>query len=92
MANKPEKVVKAGSVRAVIWRNVPKGASGPRSSIAKVVLEVRYRDAAGRWRGTPSLSIPDLPKAILALQEAYAYLMASAEGRTPHWSLERRDS
>jgi hypothetical protein len=45
------------------------------------VLEVRYRDKAGNWKGTNSLSLNDLPKAILALQQAYEYLMREKEER-----------
>jgi hypothetical protein len=42
-----------------------------------VVIEVRFKDKkTGEWKGTNSLSINDIPKAILALQQAYEYLMA----------------
>jgi hypothetical protein len=73
--SKPEKVFKMGAVRASIFRNVivQDGRSVP---LPKVVIEVRYRDKTGEWKGTNSLSINDLPKAISALQQAYEYLLS----------------
>lgn len=70
---KPEIVFKVGAVRASIFRNtvVTNGREVP---LAKVVLEVRYKDKHGQWQGTNSLSLNEVPKAILALNQAYAYL------------------
>ena len=62
----------------------------------KVPLEVRYRDKAGQWKGTNSLALNEIPKAILALQKAYEYLMDHREapsagpngsegGKPPEW-------
>jgi len=71
---KPKKVFKAGPVRASIFRNTAT-KNGKQIHFPKVVLEVRYRDKAGEWKGTNSLGLNDLPKAILALQKAFEYLM-----------------
>lgn len=74
--SKPEKVFKAGAVRAAIFRNeIQRPGEAQPVLLPKVILEVRYRDASGQWQGTSSLSINDLPKAILALEQAYAYLL-----------------
>ena len=75
---KPETVFKIGAVRASIFRNfiVKAGQSIP---LPKVVIEVRYKDKTGQWQGTNSLSLNDLPKAILALQKAFEYLMEHKE-------------
>jgi len=72
---KPEIIFKMGAVRAAVFQNMIQhlGKSVP---LPKVVLEVRYRDKAGNWQGTNSLSINDLPKAISALQKAYEYLLS----------------
>lgn len=80
--SKPEIVFKVGAVRAVLFRNlITKG--GETLSLPKVILEVRYRDKhTGEWKGTNSLSINDLPKAILALQKAYDYLTAPKPEKT----------
>ena len=71
---KPEKTFKIGPVRASIFRN-PIQREGQNFMLPKVVLEVRYKDKNGEWKGTNSLSLNDLPKAVLALQSAYAYLL-----------------
>ena len=77
--SKPEKVFKAGAVRAAIFRNPVQKHGGGTIQMAKVLLEVRYRDKTGQWKGTNSLSLNDLPKAIVALQNAYAYLLEHRE-------------
>ena len=75
MSSKPEKVFKVGAVRASVFQNVIT-KNGKEILLPKVVIEVRYRDYAGQWRGTNSLSLNDLPKAMLALNKAYEYLMS----------------
>jgi len=75
---KPETVFKVGAVRASIFRNTIQKA-GKSIPLPKVVLEVRYKDKTGQWNGTNSLSLNDLPKAILALQKAFEYLMEHKE-------------
>jgi len=75
---KPETIFKVGAVRAAVFRNAIQ-KSGQQVWLPKVVLEVRYRDPQGQWKGTNSLSINDLPKAILALQKAYDYLTSNPE-------------
>ena len=77
--SKPERVFKAGAVRAAIFRNEI-SKQGRTILLPKVVLEVRYRDQAGEWKSTNSLSLNDVPKAIMALQNAYAYLLENREG------------
>lgn len=71
---KPEKVFKVGAVRASIFRNTIE-KNGKSIPLPKVAIEVRYKDKTGQWQGTNSLSLNDLPKAILALQKAFEYLM-----------------
>jgi len=55
--------------------------AGQSIPLPKVVIEVRYKDKTGQWQGTNSLSLNDLPKAILALQKAYEYLMEHKEAQ-----------
>ena len=75
---KPETVFKMGAVRASIFRNTIEKA-GQMIPLPKVVIEVRYKDKTGQWQGTNSLSLNDLPKAILALQKAFEYLIEHKE-------------
>ena len=74
MGKKPEIVFKVGAVRASVFRNIIE-RNGQSMSLPKVVVEVRFKDKMGQWRGTNSMSLNDLPKAILALQQAFEYLM-----------------
>ena len=76
--SKPEKVFKMGAVRASIFRNTIE-RSGQTVSIAKVAIEVRYKDKTGEWKGTNSLSLNELPKAVTALQKAYEYLLENKD-------------
>jgi hypothetical protein len=72
--SKPEQVFKMGAVRASIFRNTMV-REGKSVSIGKVIIEVRYKDKSGEWKGTNSLSLNEVPKAITALQKAYEYLL-----------------
>ncbi len=72
--SQPETSFKVGAVRAAIFRNTMQRGTKT-INIGKVILEVRYRDKDGQWKSTHSMSANELPKAILALQKAYEYLM-----------------
>jgi hypothetical protein len=86
---KPEKVFKVGAIRASIFKNAyQKGIQT--AEVSKVVLEVRYKDKkTGEWKGTNSLSINDIPKAVLALEQAYEYLTARPAGETDDVVVEK---
>lgn len=90
--SKPETVFKVGAVRASIFRNIIQ-KNGKSIPLPKVVIEVRYKDKTGQWNGTNSLSLNDLPKAILALQKAFEYLMEHRDSGKPenNYSPEKPD-
>ncbi len=71
--SKPETVFKIGAVRASVFQNTIE-KNGQSIQLPKVVIEVRYKDKSGQWQGTNSLSINDIPKAVLALQKAFEHL------------------
>lgn len=73
MSSKPEKVFKVGAVRAAVFNNTIQ-RNGQDVPLSKVLIEVRYKDKNGEWKGTNSLSINEMPKAILALEMAYQWL------------------
>ncbi len=75
---KPEKVFKMGAVRASVFRNTIE-KDGRTIQLPKVVIEVRYKDKTGQWNGTNSLSVNDLPKAIVALQKAFEHVIEHKE-------------
>ena len=74
---KPAKIIRVGAVQASIFHNkIVK--DGKEITIPKVVLQVRFKDkTTGMWRSVSSLSPPDLPKAIIALQKAYEEILQS---------------
>ena len=80
--SKPETVFKIGAVRAAVFRNTIE-KNGQSIQLPKVVIEVRYKDKTGQWQGTNSLSINDIPKAILALQKEFAHLMERKDPGQP---------
>jgi hypothetical protein len=79
--SKPEISFKVGAVRATVFRNLV-ASNGRMVPLPKVVIEVRYKDKTGQWNGTNSLSLNDIPKAILALQKAFEYLTQHKESGT----------
>ena len=81
--SQPEISFKVGAVRAAIFRNTMQRGTKT-INIGKVILEVRYRDKDGQWKSTHSMSANELPKAILALQKAYEYLMTKKSDEAPH--------
>ena len=66
----PEKKIKVGNVQVAIWRNKSK-LGEPFYSLS---FEKYYKDGED-WKSTTSLNKNDIPKAILALEEAYKFLM-----------------
>ena len=70
---KPEIVFKVGAIRASVFRNIIK-KDGQSIQLPKVVIEVRYKDKTSKWKSTNSLSVNEIPKAILALQKVFEYL------------------
>ena len=80
--SRPEKIIMVGPCRVSVFRNLCM-KDDKEIEIPKVVLEVRYKDKQGRWRGTQGMTIRELPKAILALQKAYDYLLAHPSSSGP---------
>ena len=77
--NPPEKIIMVGPCRVSIFRNLVV-KDGQEIEIPKVVLEIRYRDKQGLWRSASALSPREIPKAILALQKAFDYLLSGEVG------------
>ena len=69
----PEKIIMIGPCRVSIFRNLII-KDGEEFELPKVVLEVRYKDKTGRWKSTSAITLREMPKAILALQQAFEYL------------------
>ena len=64
--------IKVGGVVATIWRNENDGKVS-----LSVTLERTYKDRNGEWKKSRSFRQNDLPKALLALQQAFEHLALS---------------
>lgn len=73
---KPAFTARAGGVKVTVWANKDdKGSVFHKTDIAR-----SYKDKGGEWKETPQLNTADVPKAILLLQQAYAYQVQQAKG------------
>ena len=73
--SRPEKDFRAGAVRVAVWTNSRLSSEGIPFNSHKVVMERTYKDGDGSFKTTGSLGLNDIPKAILALQKAYDFLI-----------------
>ncbi len=70
----PVKKVKIGGVEAAVWENSSKEGK----KFFTTTMERSYK-VGEEWKKTSSLRDSDLPKAILALQEAYHFVALKGE-------------
>ena len=77
----PEKIITVGKCRASIFRNIIV-KDGKDIEMPKVKFEIRFKNRGGKWQGTSSMTVPEIPKAILALQKAFEYLVT--KNHSPH--------
>ncbi|MBU2476968.1 hypothetical protein KKG83_05860 [Candidatus Micrarchaeota archaeon] len=66
----PVKKFNVGAIQLALWEN-----KGKEKKYFSVSLERRYTDSEGKWHGTNSFKVHDLPKAVLAMQKAYEYAL-----------------
>ena len=78
MENRPEKVFSTGAVQAAVWKN-DAVKDGKKTEFRTVNLQRRYTDKTGEWKSTSTLRINDLPKAALALNKAFEYLVLKGQ-------------
>ncbi len=67
----PIQKISVSGVSAAVWENAGKEGK----TYFSVSLEKRYKTETGEWKNTGSLRTADLPKAVLALQKAYEFLV-----------------
>ena len=76
MANqKPEKTIRAGCVKATIWKNSSKNGNGDFFSVE--ISRIFKRDASSEWETTHSFGLNDLGKVMLVTSEAFKELALS---------------
>ena len=71
----PVKRFRCGACEVAIFDNIRTTKSGKTVNSRKATFQKRYKDSDGEWKSTNSLDINDIPKARLALSEAYKYLI-----------------
>ncbi|MBU1120962.1 MAG: hypothetical protein ABIE23_04090 [archaeon] len=69
----PIKKFSTGSVIVSVWEN-SSNKTGDERNFYTVSIDRRYKDNNDEWKSTNSFNVNDVPKAILALQEAFRYL------------------
>jgi len=74
MNKQPVHSIRIGKARVSIFSN-PVQIDGKEVKMLKAAPEIRFRDRFGKWRGTKSMSVTELPKVILALQEALEWML-----------------
>lgn len=80
----PEASFRYGACSASVFLNEARRADGSAFTVRRVVLQRSYQDDQGRWQTTSSFDVNDVPKAIVALQDAYRHcLQASRSAREP---------
>jgi hypothetical protein len=75
----PEKRFRCGSCEVSIFENVIGKKDGSKVRAKKASFQKRYMTAEGEWKSTNSLDVNDIPKARLALYEAYKYLVLGSD-------------
>jgi hypothetical protein len=76
--NRPEKVFSTGAVQVSVWKN-ESTKDGSKSEFRTVNIQRRYADKTGEWKSTSTLRVNDLPKAALALNKAFEYLVLKGQ-------------
>lgn len=71
----PVKRFRCGACEVAIFENERTTKDGRTVNTRKASFQRRYKDSDGEWKSTHSLDINDIPKARLALYEAYKYLV-----------------
>lgn len=66
---------KCGACEALIFENEIDTRDGRKVRVKNAVLQKRYKDKNGEWASTNSFDANDIPKALLALNDAYRYIV-----------------
>ena len=79
MQNKPYKTVRAGLVRAVIWKNASKNGGSERDFYSIQVERLFKRTPSSQWETTNSFGLADLARVQLVAAEAFKFLALSKD-------------
>ena len=67
----PIKKFSAGGIQVAIWEN----ESTKGEKFNSVSIQRNYKDKKDEWKSSSSLRVNDIPKATVALQKAYEWLV-----------------
>ncbi|MBW2987294.1 hypothetical protein KY336_01975 [Candidatus Woesearchaeota archaeon] len=73
MGQKPEQKFRVGNISATVWKNEAK-RDGKISQFKTVSFERNYKDKDDEWQTSNSMTVNDLPKAMVVLGKAYEFL------------------
>ena len=73
----PEKKFRCGGCEVAVFENEIETRDGKKVRVKRASFQKRYRSPEGEWKSTSSLEANDIPKARLALNEAYKYIVMS---------------
>ncbi len=79
LKNRPEKTFSTGAIQVAIWRNEGTSKDGAKTDFRTVNIQRRYADKNGEWKSTSTLRVNDLPKAALALNKAFEFLVMKGQ-------------
>lgn len=83
-SKQPEATFRYGACSASVFVNEATRKDGSTFLARRVVLQRSYQDDQGRWQTTSSFDVNDVPKAVLALEDAYRHcLNAARSAREP---------
>jgi len=69
----PIKRFSAGGIVVSVWENLTE-KNGIAKSFNTVTIDRRYKNSEEEWESSNSFKANDIPKAILALQEAFRFI------------------
>ena len=75
---RPEKVFRVGGCTASVFENNVNGVNG-NTTLRSVTLQRTYKAKDGNFQHTSSFKLNDIPKAVLALEKAYDYLLSEKD-------------
>jgi len=67
----PVKRIQAGQIQVSVWENQSKEGK----KFYSFTFQKRYTTEEGKWESTNTLMLNDLPKANLAIQKAYEFVV-----------------
>lgn len=78
MTNAPTNRIQVGNISVSVWNNESKTKEGKEFTFTTFTLQRGYQKD-GQWENTNILRKADLPKAILALEEAFKMSVMKGE-------------